>query len=373
MTLRPDVSVVTTGHDVADARLHREVAALCRAGLVVEILGLGDPTAGPEGASVRTASRTGMLRRTVRALVWPWRASGRVLLTIDPDTVPSSLVAAKVLRKRLVSDVHEDYVALLADRAWLPQPMGPTIRTLTRAVTGLAGRADLTVVADDHVPPTERHCRERLVVRNMPDLRMTQRASAGDAERSPLRAVYVGDLRRSRGGREVVEAVAAAPGWELDLVGPAPAEEAAWLNERLSRPDVAGRVRWHGRQPPDQAWQIACGAHVGLALLTDTPAFRAAVPTKVYEYLSCGLAVVTSPLPRVVHLVTDAGAGWVVDGAVATGQLLRDLTANRPLLDDRMRAAARWSGAQDVATSAYDVLAARAVTLAERGTAYTAP
>ena len=93
MTLRPDVSIVTTGHDVADARLHREAAALLRAGLVVEVLGLGDPSAGPKGASVRAAPRTGMLRRTARALVWPWRASGRVLLTIDPETVPSALLA----------------------------------------------------------------------------------------------------------------------------------------------------------------------------------------------------------------------------------------------------------------------------------------
>jgi len=363
---RPDVSVVTTGHDVADARLHREVAALRRAGLIVEVLGLGDSSTGPKGAMVRTAPRTGMVRRASRAVVWPWRASGRVLLTIDPDTVPSALVASWVLRKRLVLDVHEDYLALLADRSWLRRPMGPAIRTLTRVVVRLSGHADLTVVADDHVPPATTMCRDHLVVRNLPDLTMLPEASGAGDGQSPLRAVYIGDLRRSRGGRDVVEAVAVAPGWELDLVGPAPPEEAAWLEQRLRRADVAGRVRWHGRRPPEQAWELARGAHVGMTLLADTPAFREAVPTKVYEYLACGLAVVTSPLPRVVQLVTDAGAGWVVDGAAATGALLRDLTANRALLENRMRGAARWSAAQDVATSAYDVLAARAVTLSER-------
>lgn len=363
---RPDVSIVTTGHDVADARLHREIAALRRAGLVVEVLGLGDESAGPKGVMVRTASRTGMFRRAVRAVVWPWRASGRVLLTIDPDAVPSALVAAWLLRKRLVSDVHEDYLSLLADRSWLRPPMGPVIRTLTRAVIRLSGHADLTVVADDHVPPATTMCRDRLVVRNLPDLTMLPEASGAGDEKSPLRAIYIGDLRRSRGGRDVVEAVAAAPGWALDLVGPAPAEEVAWLEQRLSRPDVAGRVRWHGRQPPEQAWQLARGAHVGMTLLADTPAFRAAVPTKVYEYLACGLAVVTSPLPRVVELVNSAGAGWVVDGAEATGQLLRVLSEDRPLLDDRMRAAARWSAKQGATTSEYDILAARAVRLVER-------
>jgi glycosyltransferase involved in cell wall biosynthesis len=103
-----------------------------------------------------------------------------------------------------------------------------------------------------------------------------------------------------------------------------------------------------------------------MTLLADTPAFRAAVPTKVYEYLACGLAVVTSPLPRVVQLVAGAGAGWVVEGSEATGQLLRDLAADRPLLDERMRAAARWSAEQGAAASEYDVLAARVATLADR-------
>ena len=366
ITKRPDVSVVTTGHDVADARLHREVAALHRAGLVVEVLGLGDSSTGPNGAMVRTASRAGMFRRAARAVVWPWRASGRVLLTIDPDTVPSALVAAWLLRKRLVSDVHEDYLALLADRSWSHRPMGPAIRSLTRAVVRLSGHADLTVVADDHVPPAATMCCDRLVVRNLPDLTMLPEASGAGDGQTPLRAVYIGDLRRSRGGRDAVEAVALAPGWQLDLVGPAPTEEAAWLEQRLRRPDVAGRVRWHGRQPPEQAWQVAKGAHVGMTLLADTPAFREAVPTKVYEYLACGLAVVTSPLPRVVELVTGAGAGWVVDGAEAAGRLLRDLAADRPLLDERMRAAATWSAEQGAATSAYDDLAARVVTLAGR-------
>jgi len=91
------------------------------------------------------------------------------------------------------------------------------------------------------------------------------------------------------------------------------------------------------------------------------------MPTKVYEYLASGLAVITSPLPRVAELVTGAGAGWVVEGSAATGQLLRDLTINRALLDDRMRGAARWSAAQDSAASAYDMLASRIVALTAQG------
>ncbi|HEX3004951.1 MAG TPA: glycosyltransferase [Angustibacter sp.] len=361
-----DVSVVSTGHDVADARLHREVAAWRRAGLTVDVRGLGDAADAPAGAAVRTHGRRGMVVRLARALVWPWAASGRVVVLLDPDTVPSALVATRLRHRALVCDVHEDYERLLADRSWVPRPLARALRRLTRWAVGLAGRSDVTVVADEQVPPQADRCRTRTVVRNLPDLTMVPARSAGAADDVPLRAVYVGDLRRSRGGRECVEAVAAAPGWQLDLVGPAPAEEAAWLSQRLEQPDVAGRVRWHGRQPPQQAWTIARGAHVGLVLLHDTPAFREAMPTKVYEYLACGLGVVSTSLPRVEQLVTDLGVGWVVSHPVDAQQVLSRLAQHRPELDEALSAAARWSTDQAEQASEYDALAERVATLAQR-------
>ena len=91
----------------------------------------------------------------------------------------------------------------------------------------------------------------------------------------------------------------------------------------MLRADVAGRVRLHGRQPPESAWRIASGAAVGLALLEDTPAFRAALPTKVYEYLAAGMAVLATPLPRVERLLAEAGAGEVVRNAAEAARFLR--------------------------------------------------
>ncbi|MGN6242631.1 MAG: glycosyltransferase, partial [Motilibacteraceae bacterium] len=166
----PDVSVVTTGHDVADARLHREVAALRRLGLQVEVLGLGDAADGPAGAQVLTRARSGLAGRALAALTVPWRARGRVLVTLDPDARAGAVPAARLRRRRLVADVHEDYAALLADRAWATGAAGRVGAQVAALATRLAGRADLTVVAAAHVPP--RQARNRLVLRNLPDLSM---------------------------------------------------------------------------------------------------------------------------------------------------------------------------------------------------------
>lgn len=358
---RPDVSVLTSGHDVADARLHRLVAALVRAGLSVEVCGLGDQRQGPPGVPVRTTPRGGLLARAGRAATLPWRARGRVLLTLDPDLVPSASLR-RLAGRPLVVDVHEDYAAMLADRAWARGAAGAAGRAVAATANRLAGTADVTVLADEHLSPGT--ARDRLVVRNLPDAAMLPAPAEPDPQ---PRAVYVGDLRSSRGLFAMLDAVAAAPGWSLDLVGPVAAADQPGVDARLAAdPGLAARVRLHGRMPPQSAWSLVAGAWAGLLLLERTPAFEEAMPTKLYEYLACGLAVVTTDLPRSAALVTDAGAGEVVADAAAAGAVLRSWSADPARLAAH-RAAARawWEG--HAAGSPYDELAARVVGLVSRG------
>ena len=334
----------------------------------MQVLALGREQDGPRGATVRTWSRGGLLARGVRALTLPWRATGRVLLVLDPDVAATGLVAARLRGRRLVADVHEDYAALLRDRAWARGPAGLVARVVVALATRAAARADLTVVADDHVPPQADAVRRRLVVRNVPSLRHVRGDDAAATTAPPsadgaLRAVYVGDVRTSRGLRTMVEAVAAAPGWELDLVGPVAAADAGWLAERLAAADVAGRVRAHGRRDPAASWTLARGADVGLVVLEDTPAFREAMPTKLGEYLAAGLAVIGTPLPRVAAVIERTGAGAVVDGPDAAAQVLRRW-AERPELLAAARAAARAEAAAQADDDPYEALAAELAALA---------
>lgn len=305
-----DVTVVTSGHDVADARIHRLVAAMQNEGLEVEVLGLGRASDGPLGAHTSTRPRPGMVGRALLAVSYARRARGRVLFAVDPDSAVAAFVAARLRRRRVVVDVHEDYGALLTDRSWASGVLGRAARGLVAVADLVATRADLTLVADDHVPP--HRARRRLVVRNEPDLGMLPAPQAFRPAAAP-RAVYVGDVRPSRGLRAMVEATRRAPQWSLDLVGPVGSRDQEWLDRIVTDdPSLADRIRVHGRRPPSESWEVAREAWVGLALLEDTPAFRAAMPTKVLEFVACGLPVVTTDLPRPAALVRDNGAGAVV-------------------------------------------------------------
>jgi glycosyltransferase involved in cell wall biosynthesis len=349
---RTDISILSSGHDVADARLHRISRALVRAGLSVEMHGVGDASGAPAGLStVSTRPRRGSISRVRAAIGVPWRATGSVFLVVDPDVVPSARLVARLRRRRLVVDVHEDYLALLQDRALSPVRRSAA-GTLVRLATRIAARADLTVVADDHVPPL--HARRRLVVRNLPDY--SYLPSPGPPEPRP-RAIYIGDVRRSRGLATMLDAVAAAPDWSVDIVGELSLADRPWLDQWLASSPAADRVRVHGRLPPGDAWALATGAWAGLVLLDDTPAFQRAVPTKLFEYLAAGLAVVATPLPRTAEIITASGAGRLVRTAAEAADVLNGWSADPAEMRLLRAAAVAWAKSERPARSPYDDLA----------------
>jgi len=324
---------VTSGHDVADARLHRVSAGLLRAGLSVEVLGLGLAEDAPEGLTARVRPRPGLAGRALLALLLPWQAHGATLFVLDPDALLGARLATLIRRRRLVADVHEDYAALVLDRPWARGAAGRIAALMVGVATSVARRCDLTVVADDHVPPLQ--ARRRLVVRNEPDPRLLPSEVA--ASESP-RAVYVGDVRRTRGLAAMLETMEHAPEWTLDVIGPVAAADQAWLAQRLAeRPDLSARLRWHGRLTPRRSWEVAAGAWAGFCLLEPTAAFVDAVPSKLYEYLAAGIVPVVSDLPRQAQLVREAGSGVVVVDAAGAAAALAAIAGDP---SERLRASA---------------------------------
>ena len=152
----------------------------------------------------------------------------------------------------------------------------------------------------------------------------------------------------------MLEAVAATPPWTLDVVGPVRIRDQAAIERRCAASDLAGRVRWHGRKPPARAWSLVEGSWVGFALLDDTPAFRDALPSKVYEYLAKGILPIVSDLPRQRALVAEIGAGVIVQDAESAASALRSYALDPKRRADECRAALSWARQRESEGSPYD-------------------
>jgi glycosyltransferase involved in cell wall biosynthesis len=315
------VVVVTVAHRGDDARIvHREARSLLEAGHRVTLVAPLPPSFDadpphlvrvevPRAVGRRRSHAWREARRAVRALCRVGDVD--LLLLHDPELVPL------FLRRRtpvpVVWDVHEDYVASVPDRRYIPGPLRPAVR---RTVAWLEARA----IARCHLILAETSYAERLgdhpVVLNA--TWVPEEPAAFHVSDDPPRVVYVGRIARARGALELLEVGRRLRGRVLlQLVGDPDADVRAEVQAAHDR----GDVQWLGYLPNPEAVEVIRGALAGLSLLHDLPNYRGSRPTKVIEYLAHAVPVITTPLPLAAELVDASSGGTVIATDVVSDTL----------------------------------------------------
>lgn len=85
------------------------------------------------------------------------------------------------------------------------------------------------------------------------------------------------------------------------------------LERRARELGVADRVEFTGFIPREQVPELLSLATVGIAPIAADESLRYAVPTKLYEYMACGLPVVAVGEGEIERVVEDAKSGIVAD------------------------------------------------------------
>jgi glycosyltransferase involved in cell wall biosynthesis len=333
------ISLVSSADEVSDARLHRLCNALIKDGKSVQVIALGDASDAPAGVQFKRAiGGKNFNWRILRDLTIPFQAKGKVVIVVAPDLLPTVWLISKLRRQKLVADVHEDYLQLLKDRSWAKGVVGFLAGLIARAASQIAKGAALTTVADSHVPPHK--AKNRLVVRNLPDASLI--TASGQLSASPS-AIYIGDIRSSRGLKKILQSAEIATNWKFELIGSVAAADKGYVENWQKTSPAASRVTFHGKLAPKQSWQFAKGAWVGLSLLDATPAFIDAVPSKLYEYLTSGLAVISTDLPRSTKVISESNAGVIANTSSEIANALIKFESDKDLINQLRNNGANWA------------------------------
>jgi glycosyltransferase involved in cell wall biosynthesis len=337
------VLVVTCAHRGDDARIvHRQARVLLEAGHRVTLVA-PDP-----GSDARASDPAGLVRMAVPRAVgrrrWPaWKAvrlavaqagaAADLILIHDPELVPVVGFGRRRWRRPvLVWDVHEDFLASVSARSWIPRPLRPVAGGAVRGLQWLARRRFRLLLAEDAYTQT---LGDAPVVPNstwVPDV------VAEPSE--PWRAVYVGRLSRGRGLDTMIAAGRRLREQQSDvtvvLVGAADAD----VHDLLTSAHAQGDVTWLGPLPNPAAMAHLSGALAGLSLLHDEANYHHSRPTQCVEYLAHGVPVITTPLPLARQLVEVSGGGVVTsgfDGPEVVSEVVTTVTAWLDDLPQRSR------------------------------------
>ncbi len=347
---------VTTVHEPFDARIfHRECRTLAEAGYDVHLVACGAEDRTVHGVRVHGLSVPPS--RLARMLLWPWKAF-RVALTQRPALIhfhdPELLPVACLVRlagHRVIYDVHENVVADLLHKPYLPRWLRWCVATAYRLLEGtlVAGMPTLHVL--DRV--ARRYREPKAIVRNLPPAGPTPRMPK-PSRSGPARLVYVGTVSSDRGALTLVDLVAELRRRGVDcvlrIVGPVHEKGLAEaMRRRIDHEDLAERLTQDGPVSYDRIRSVLVEADIGLCLLEPTPNYANALPAKILDYMAAGLPVVASDLPAWREYVLDTGAGVLTDPSdvPAIADAVQDLLAD----PDRLRKMARR--ARDAVESTY--------------------
>lgn len=235
--------------------------------------------------------RGGRLLRNLQALRRSLLSEWDVLIVHDPELLPAAMIA-RIRRRPVVFDVHENFPAAAMTRAWVPRLLRGPMSAVTRLILRIAERSLVVTLAEEGYQSLFRG--DHPVFPNYPDTSSYPDPAPGDGS-----IVYLGDVTIERGARVAVEATAQLSRRML-FVGRVTDQ----LKGRLQT--LAGeesRTEFTGPLPNPEALEKVRTAGVAISPLLDTPNYRHSAPTKILEYLALGLPVVASDLPGTRRLV----------------------------------------------------------------------
>jgi glycosyltransferase involved in cell wall biosynthesis len=302
------VCMLSSIHSADDIRIvEKEARSLLNSGHAVTVVARPPSPRDPSGIEFKVINLP-VVSRWKR----PWmmgRAAATLARSTKPDLVhfhdPELIPFALMLKSqgcKVIYDVHEDVPADIYSKSWIPSLLQPIVARGAELIERTtARRFDAIIAATPTIADRFRGYGARVsVVRNSVRLDEFIEPSIGTPRRR--QAVYIGHTSFNRGLVEMVEACDAAQ-LSLVLAGSIGTKEADWLKKS------SANVDWRGKLGRSEIAALLNESLIGLCLFLPEPNHLYAMPTKIFEYMAAGLAVVTNDLPKSKQIVDQAGCG----------------------------------------------------------------
>ena len=209
---------------------------------------------------------------------------------------------------------------------WVDGLLSPS-RASVEAARRLAGRRLPAAV----VPPG----RDRFAGAALPPLPGADAIRARAA--GPLRAAFVGNLIPRKRLFELLEAVAAVPGWTLSVAGreDMDPEYATRVRQRAAASDLQGRLTFRGALGP-----AALAALLRESCLLAVPSTHEGFGIVYLEGFALGLPALAAASGGAAEIVSDGETGWLIREAESPSASRRIAACLKTLAADRGRLAA---------------------------------
>lgn len=366
---------VCNGHPVDDGRVfHRTCKSLAQVGHEVHLfaVGPGSKEYVHEGVTIHPLPDSGSRRlRYARARKVARRAAALqpdVFHVHEPDLLGPILFRAG--SRPVIYDVHESFLDVLSERAWIPKWGRPIARFVwDHLERRLVRKSAAVIVVTDVIARRYAYLHQNVrVIANYPDVETFDLSAP--LEQRGMTCVIAGSITPECGIIQVFHAMALLKqrgiGVRLAMAGrPLSDAYVASLLEQAEHLGVRQQVEYQGELSKDEAILFQRAATIGLIITLPFGNCTAGLPNRLVEAMALGLPVVCSNFPVYREVAGSSDAGILVNPldpesiADAIGFLVRNPDVCRQMGENGKRAVRErfnWSLERHKLFEVYDAI-----------------
>jgi glycosyltransferase involved in cell wall biosynthesis len=319
--IRMKVCHLTSVHTPLDPRIfYKECRTLSQAGYDVVLIAPSEKDTDIDGVRIKSVKKP--KNRLERLFSTTWKVykkakeeDAHIYHFHDPELIPHCLLLKALTKKRVIYDVHEDYVTSIKQKRYLP----PIFRSLLAYVFGFTEKL---LTSPFEIVLAEKYYKERfpksITVLNYPLEELFENPSLKNKEEREDKhhLLYTGGITEDRGAFLHAQIVSLLENVEVHMVGRCTPQ----LAEKLYQTAAEGRERLHikgiGEYVPfedivnfysKRKWLA------GLAIFPPTSHYMKKELTKIFEYMAAGIPIICSNFPVWKSLVEETETGICVD------------------------------------------------------------
>lgn len=313
---KPVVCHITTVHIVKDTRIyHKECRSLAEAGYDVKLVAVNAATTDSDYQGLEIINVPVKFNSKLSRILKANRKAYEVAKSLKADCYhfhdPEFLYHAYLLKKagfRVIFDSHEDVPKQIGHKSWIPgllrKPLSYAYKSLEHRI---AKRFDALVTVVESIEARFKTIHDQVyLIKNFP---IIDHSLERDWSERVHTLCYVGDLTEVRGAKQMVDSLAYL-NTDLQLGGRFSSKE---LEQSVKSSSAWSKVNALGFLSRPQVIETYLSSKIGLVVLHPTPSYVAALPVKLLEYMSMGLAVVGSNFGMIKDIVEKHECGILVD------------------------------------------------------------
>ncbi len=227
-------------------------------------------------------------------------------------------IKKKLPNAKIVYDVHEHYPDMVSMSKKVPKLIRPLLTLMVdKSELFISKRFDFIITADEAVQSRFKSvCKDVEVIHNYTQFD----AKKNDDIKKEYDLIYQGGITIERGALQILKAIKELKknlkytNVKLIFVGPfGYAKCKDILITYIEKNGLNDNVKFAGRVDHSVVREYMYKSKIGLVPLLPEPKYFKNIPTKQFEYMSCGIPVIGSYMPPIKKYITAYKSGLVIN------------------------------------------------------------